>query len=509
MGGQVRAPISVVIELRPEITLSALQGIFADWLSSCYDAELASVERDDYVIDWRAVDEPRYVCQLVALRSAEKARRTITALKDEGGVVAFVEESPLAGLDSPHALVDISEETRRLLRSLLPAATGLWTLDRSVINHIDDIDPATLLSALRGDLAPGLLVAVTKGGAADLSSPQKELLEAMQTLALVGTAPAGAALFDEVGCSVTTRAGGLVSISRTSDGLDTHVIGSTSLRTKLDSARRLLFRRHLSAPIPFELERRRSSAMTRLLANSGGVDLPTALLLLEEESQRANELENRIKELETHLDRALEEQDHALGELDDALSRLRFIDRAFRELGEVPTVEAGVDDDWRPDSTVDALMAARELLEYLVLSASEEPCLELDAQQRRGIWAKKIWLSLRALNDYCKAKTEGRFSGDIAMYRVNPPSGAIPLLAEYSHFESESTSNQANLRSLRTFAIPTSVSPTGKIYMQQHVKIDRGGQSAPRIHLYDDSSGTTQRIHIGYLGPHLPTSSTF
>ena len=249
--------------------------------------------------------------------------------------------------------------------------------------------------------------------------------------------------------------------------------------------------------------------MTHLLAGGDQIDLPTALQLLDDESQRANRLENRVKELETYLERALQEQDSALGELDDALSRLRFLDRAFRQLGEVPTVEAGPDDDWKPDSSVDALMAARELLPYLVISPTEDHCQTLDSQQRRGIWAKKIWLALRALNDYCRAKSEGRFSGDIAMYRANPPADAIPLLSEYSAFESESTSNQQHLRSIRTFPVPTSIDPAGKVYMQQHVKVDQGGQSAPRIHLYDDSGGATQRIYIGYIGPHLATSTAF
>jgi len=249
--------------------------------------------------------------------------------------------------------------------------------------------------------------------------------------------------------------------------------------------------------------------MTTLLASGHEVDLPTALQLLEEESQRANELDNRTKELETTLERAFEEQDAALSDLDDALSRLRYLERAFKNLGEVPTVEADSDDDWRPDCSQDALLAAHELLSFLVITAADDGCKALDAQQKRGIWGKKIWMALRALNEYCRAKAEGHFAGDIAKYRDDPPDGSIPLLADYSAKESEPTTNSPNLKALRTFAVPTTVTATGKAYMEQHVKVDRGGQSAPRIHLYDDSGGPSQRIYIGYIGPHLPTWSSF
>jgi hypothetical protein len=175
----------------------------------------------------------------------------------------------------------------------------------------------------------------------------------------------------------------------------------------------------------------------------------------------------------------------------------------------VPLVEAEDDEDWNPDSTLDALVAARESLPFLVIGATDDTCRVLDAQQKRGIWAKKIWSSLRALNDYCRTKADGRFSGDLTMYRDNTPDGAIPLLAEYAATESKSTTDDSNLVAVRTFTVPAAINSAGKAYMEQHVKIDKGGQSAPRIHLYDDSGGVTQRIYIGYIGPHLPTAGGF
>jgi len=510
MGGHVGVPISMAVELESTVTLAHVTEALANWLQTMHGVALESDEHDDLVVEWRASDDgSTFTCQLVVSDSADQARRTVTVLRDQAGAVATIEEAPLRAYDAPHSIVDLSKSVGLLLETLLAFTPTYITFKRGKLNHFGAVEPKKLLSALHEELMPGLLVAVTADEEAAPSSAQQTLLDSLNGLAIVGSAPVGTEFLRELGTSAPPRAGSVVSITRTSTGLDAHVVAATSLRSKLESARRLVVRRQLSAPIPFDLERRRSAAMTRLLAGSHEPDLPTALELLEEESQRANKLDNRVKELETQLERAFEEQDAALGELDDALSRVKFLQRAFRDLGEVPIVEVDSDDDWRPESSVEALIAAQELLPYLLISATDDNCKILDGQQKRSIWAKKIWLALRALNEYCGAKAEGRFNGDIAMYRDNPPDGGIPLLAEYAPMESESTTNSAHLKALRTFTVPATVEPTGKVYMEQHLKIDRGGQSAPRIHLYDDSGGPSQRIHVGYIGPHLPTSSGF
>lgn len=510
MGGHLGAPVSAALQLEPTVTIPRVHEALASWLQTVYGVPLEAAEKADLVVEWRTAEEDTpFACQLVVSDSSDQTRRTVTVLSDEVGAAAILEEDPLAARDAPHAAIDLSESLRSLLEMLIPITPSLITLRRGELNQFDTVDPTALLEVLQDELAPGLLIAVTAGPEASPSPTQHALLDRLSGLAVVGSAPVGAELFRELGAASPPRVGSIVSIARTSAGLDPHVVPSVSLRAKVDSARRLIVRRQLSAPIPFSLERRRSAAMKRVVTSGHELDLSAALELMDEESQRASKLDSRVKDLETQLERAFEEQDSALSALDDALSRLRYLERAFRDLGEVPTVEADVDDDWRPESSAEALMAAKELFPFLVISAERDGCDTLDGQQKRGIWAKKIWLALRALNDYCRAKSDGRFSGDIAMYRDNPPDRAIPLLADYAPMESESTANIPHLRAIRTFNVPPTVEPTGKIYMGQHLKIDRGGQSAPRIHLYDQSDAPSQRIYIGYIGPHLPTSSSF
>ncbi|WP_272261972.1 hypothetical protein [Streptomyces xanthophaeus] len=56
----------------------------------------------------------------------------------------------------------------------------------------------------------------------------------------------------------------------------------------------------------------------------------------------------------------------------------------------------------------------------------------------------------------------------------------------------------------RPFPVPRTIHPAGQVFMGEHVRIGSGRPPAPRLHLYDDTSGRTGQIHIGYIGAHLP-----
>ena len=349
MAEHAGAPVSAVLQLQPSVTPGEVVSALSEWLQKVHDVELQSAEHGALLVEWRSTDEDPFACQLVASDSSDQARRTITVLCDDIGTVAYIEETPFAAADAPHSSMDLSQPIQLLLALLMPMAITIQDLVRGEVNDLQAIDASELVSHLSGDLAPGLLIAVVAADGA-LTTPQSELLDDLAGLAVIGTVPSGATLFSEVGISTQPRAGSVVCLSRSAEGLDAQVIASTSLRTKLDSARRLVIRRQLAAPVPFDLERRRSGAMTRLLAGGSGVDLPTALQLLDDENQRANDLGNRVKELELLLELAYDEQDSALGELDNAQSQVRYLQKAFKELGEVPIVETEDDDDWVPES---------------------------------------------------------------------------------------------------------------------------------------------------------------
>ncbi len=63
-------------------------------------------------------------------------------------------------------------------------------------------------------------------------------------------------------------------------------------------------------------------------------------------------------------------------------------------------------------------------------------------------------------------------------------------------------------RVARTFPVPTELDDSGWAYFPAHIRIDRGGGVAPRLHDLADTRGRTGWVHIGYLGPHLPSPLT-
>ena len=50
------------------------------------------------------------------------------------------------------------------------------------------------------------------------------------------------------------------------------------------------------------------------------------------------------------------------------------------------------------------------------------------------------------------------------------------------------------------------VNACGKVFMGAHLRIGGGG-TAPRLHYFDDCSGTG-KIYIGYMGLHLRNTRT-
>ena len=197
-------------------------------------------------------------------------------------------------------------------------------------------------------------------------------------------------------------------------------------------------------------------------------------------------------------------------EVSSLQGRVRRLEYALREQGQDPwaIVEQQPDVPDVVDSCTAALDMARKHLDGLELPERlDEATAALDQYQESSTFADKAWQALRALQGYVEAKRMGA-GGDFGMLLdqgVIAP--AIPR-GWWTSKESQTTANNPKFRRARMFPVPTSVSESGEVYMEAHVKLVPGGMPAPRIHVYDDTSGPTGKIHVGHFGDHLENSKT-
>ena len=122
-----------------------------------------------------------------------------------------------------------------------------------------------------------------------------------------------------------------------------------------------------------------------------------------------------------------------------------------------------------------------------------------------GANAAKTWKGLRMLNDYVRAKKEDVAKADIMQYLLDCPAGFFTDWSsdKYAAKESDSVSKNPVLRDKRIFPVPENVVSSKKVTMFSHLKV---GYSL-RVHFFEDVA-RTGKIYVGYIGKHLPTTSS-
>ncbi|MFC4605846.1 hypothetical protein [Rhodococcus kronopolitis] len=479
-------------------------------MEKTYSVSLVSQDSGRLSVEWASASQGlgEYSCHLAVVDHEARISRTAAIARGDAGVVLLLEEERLDAGEG-HANQDLSVEAEGLLAGLIRAAGDTYRgFNRLEVNEMPaEWGSTDLRAVLDGDLSPGVIVLVSDNASVSDRLSQVAVGLGGHAIAFrVTRERAESLLCGGLGIGGDVRDGSVVSLARSTAAgrVDIEVVGAFSLRRQPRGARRLVLRHQLAAPRPMWLEKLRTSSLLKLRGHADGGDVTAAEELLEEESRRASDLEQRLRALELDLEIALAEQDAALRELHSAQARNKYLERAQRDVSGY-VVDDGTDETWSPDTCFDAVLAARDDLKYLVVSCLDDPAIDLDRHPRHGLWATKIWGALKALNDYVRAKVEMGYRGSLHSYQSDPPEAVFPLSCDYAAKESESTSNDRDMRRVRTFRVPHEVSSDGQYYMEAHLKIDRA-LAAPRVHLYDDSGGPTQRLYVGYVGPHLPTS---
>jgi hypothetical protein len=157
-----------------------------------------------------------------------------------------------------------------------------------------------------------------------------------------------------------------------------------------------------------------------------------------------------------------------------------------------------------PESWPELLELAPELLEHVqILDSVRAPLQKLYGHSSSASWLRRTWDTLEALNAYVAAKKEygPQILPNFATYLEWPEATDLIARTWYRPSEVSLDRRGGDWRKTRLFEVPG----LGEVFMGAHVRIGQGsGGLAPRLHFYDDTCGPTEKIHVGYIGPHLP-----
>lgn len=158
---------------------------------------------------------------------------------------------------------------------------------------------------------------------------------------------------------------------------------------------------------------------------------------------------------------------------------------------------------------LEALELAAAHLPLVMVGDTSETAAELDQNPKAGTWGRKAWQALRALQSYAEAKASGACAGNFFSFCQTPLPASDVIPADWvAAGESETTTNNPRFRQARVFPVPTDVRADGRAYMEEHIRLEKGSDPAPRLHFWDDTGGRTGKIYVGYLGRHLPNFQT-
>jgi hypothetical protein len=232
---------------------------------------------------------------------------------------------------------------------------------------------------------------------------------------------------------------------------------------------------------------------------------------LREATARLRVVEDQAYEAVRQAEEEILDHDATRTELDSALDQVRWLQSELVGSGLVERAYAPVPSDQRTPQllSVGELRHHLRRLRRVSVALDWEVAERLDESFKAATWAAKAWRALRALDDYAEARVNREFDRDFYTYCQQPPPGRTGISANVvAMTESDDTRANRRFAAARQFTVPIEVHLDGRLHMWAHVKLDSTGRTAPRMHFYDDTAGPTSRIHVGYIGPHLPNKQS-
>lgn len=260
--------------------------------------------------------------------------------------------------------------------------------------------------------------------------------------------------------------------------------------------------------------RRRVPDVFRVFGERSGLPLEAL-----EEMVPAKTVAEERERWEFEIECAREDQSSAersLGEANNHLSRIRdaLFERGMVDLywgAKYPQREEFPDD---VQCVSEAVLAAQMYLsDWISLPESTARELDdIDTAPSAYSWGNRCLRGLRALAAYAQDRAGGWDSGGFWEWCDSGVPFAWPATdKKLSMVESKFVCTNDKFRRARIFPVDERVDSTGEILMLSHLKISEGGGNlAPRVYFYDDTKGSTKKVHVGFVGPHylVPNKST-
>lgn len=164
------------------------------------------------------------------------------------------------------------------------------------------------------------------------------------------------------------------------------------------------------------------------------------------------------------------------------------------------------------DTVMDALALARAKHQHLCIPRAVDDgaaALNVHRPEDQRRWARRTAEALRSLEAYGAAKHRHLrpFSGNFYTFCQHSQSASLPLSAVKLN-ESPMLLRNERLAEQRVFPVDAALDPSGWLLMESHLHVQQRGNPAPRIYFYDDTRGSTGKVHIGYVGKHLDNTHT-
>ncbi len=148
-------------------------------------------------------------------------------------------------------------------------------------------------------------------------------------------------------------------------------------------------------------------------------------------------------------------------------------------------------------------LARLNLRKVEIPAGAEQRIADLDNAIEARSWARSVFDGLLALEVYAH---KGSDYGDFRDWcsRSKHERAWFANAKKLAMNESEEVMRRPELRQHRVLPVSSRVDPSGRVVMQSHLKLANGSM-APRLYFHDDTRGETGKVHVGYIGPHMPT----